>query len=382
MDRRSSTPRLDAGAADSAATSAAFEARIRTLQPGEESRVLALLDGWPFPDGRSGADFFRRAIEHDPRYEARNFVVAEIGHELVSCAQIFPRWLRVRGQPVPTGGIGSVFTAPTHRRRGLASRVLEEAVEEMRRRGHELSLLWASRTAWYGELGWSIWGGGSVRLGLRQDAPAAPRSAPIEIERFDAERHLEAVMELADLYSSRRPGTVLRNRGDWLASLELAGDPHEEFLVVREEGSVQIDAFLRGTMLGDLWCATEWAHDGSDPSWDELSAPEHDPGRGAADLALLIATTQRALGLPALRFPPLRDPALEAELLRIGVGRVDEPDDRGRPEAVWMLRCLAPEALAARFELPWRPGDERAEEEFLELLLPRSSFHFWPADRF
>lgn len=135
-------------------------ARLRTLRAGEIEALLELLDGWPFPDGQRGRDFFRRYIELDPVFEPRNVWVAEQGGELVSCVQIFPRRVRIGGEALPMGGIGSVFTRPEHRRRGVAGALLERVIEAMRERGMVLSYLLAERLRWYGQYGYRPWSRG------------------------------------------------------------------------------------------------------------------------------------------------------------------------------------------------------------------------------
>lgn len=89
---------------------------VRRLRRGEETAFLELLDGWPFRDGRRGSEFFSKYVDDDHRFSPENVWVAESSGRLVTCVQIFPRDLRVGEHQVPVGGIGSVFTAASHRR--------------------------------------------------------------------------------------------------------------------------------------------------------------------------------------------------------------------------------------------------------------------------
>ena len=127
---------------------------FRSLGPGERESFLSLLDGWDVGDGWRGADFFRRYVDRDPTFEDRNVQVALDDGRPVSCVQVFPRPVQLRGRVVSVGGVGSVYTHPDFRRRGLAERLLALAGERMRERGMQLSLLFAARTAWYAKLGW------------------------------------------------------------------------------------------------------------------------------------------------------------------------------------------------------------------------------------
>ena len=56
-------------------------------------------------------------------------------------------------------------------------------------------------------------------------------------------------------YSSGRSGTVVRNEALWEASLQLGGNPEEEFLVARRDG--ELVAYLRTIVLGDHMTAGE-----------------------------------------------------------------------------------------------------------------------------
>lgn len=61
------------------------------------------------------------------------------------------------GGTVELRGIGNVNTEPAHRRRGLASRLLEAAIERMRATGAAGSLLYGI-DGFYDRFGWSSWG--------------------------------------------------------------------------------------------------------------------------------------------------------------------------------------------------------------------------------
>ena len=96
---------------------------VRPLRHDEREPLLDLLDGWEQADGWSARTFFARYFDEDPTPE-QNFVVAEDEGRLVSCVQIFPQRIRIAGVPVSMGGVGTVYTAPQARGRGIASAVL------------------------------------------------------------------------------------------------------------------------------------------------------------------------------------------------------------------------------------------------------------------
>lgn len=334
---------------------------IRPLRPGERDAFLELVSEWPFRDERRGGEYFARSLDFDPRSSTDNVWVAARGDQLLSCCQIFPRELRIAGEPVSAAGIGTVFTRPQHRRQGLAKRVLDSAVEEMVRRGDLISLLHSGRLDWYEGLGWHRWTPSTASLEL-VDGFERPRilDTPLSLMRFDQDLHFEAVRRVAASYSADRHGTVVRSEEDWQGSLRLAGNPVEEFVVGQDPRLDEPIVFLRGCIIEDAWQVLEWACvDGYQ---------EH--------LAELFAMTLRTVGQERVVAPLLQDEALASELRRRGLVQQRPSNDA----AHWMLRCLAPERLASQFAVP----EELAQngESLLRVLLPPPAFHFWTADRF
>ena len=342
-------------------TTTTSDVDVRPLEAGERDDLLELLAAWPFRDERRGEEFFARSLDFDPRFQASNVWVAARGGQLLSCCQIFPREIRIAGEPVPAGGIGTVFTRPEDRGQGHARRVLGAAVAEMERRGYLLSLLHAGHLDWYEQLGWSRWTPSTASLELAEgfDRPSILQT-PLSLMRFDEKLHLDAVRRLAAAYSVDRHGTVVRSAEDWQGSLRLAGNPVEEFVVGQDPKLDEPVVFLRGCIIEDAWQVLEWACvDGYQ---------EH--------LAELFAMTLRTVGQQRVVAPLLQDEMLASELRRRGLVQ-------GRPDpdaAHWMLRCLATERLARQFAVPKELAQNG--ESLLRVLLPPPAFHFWTADRF
>jgi predicted N-acetyltransferase YhbS len=347
-------------------------ASIRTLRRDEREGVLALLDEWPLSDGWRGRDYFRRYIEFDPNYADENFWVAEQGGQLVACVQIFPRRIRVRGDAVPIGGIGSVFTSEKARGSGVASRLLEASVVAMRARGMELSLLFASRHDFYARLGWVLWPR-QRPLWIRADTSSA-QDALRRVDAFDITRDLDDVMAMHERYSASREGTVVRDRAYWLGQLGFAGNPTEEFLVARD-ASGRIEAYIRVSLLEGFCAVIELGRDDSAGAASAL-----------ADLVLRSAARRyddpcaARAGKPSSEFrrvllaPAHDDAALDAALAARGVG-VKHFEEKGS-----MLRVVSAGALARRFSAS--PGLRESPEAMLQRVLPPARLVFWPADRF
>jgi GNAT superfamily N-acetyltransferase len=342
---------------------------VRPLRSDEREALLALLDGWELPDGWKGRDFFRRYVERDPTFADANVWVAEEAGALVSCVQIFPRTLRVAGARVPAGGIGSVFTAPSARRRGIAEAVFVRTMEAMRERGLELGLLFGDEPL-YARRGWRNWG---VPAGVLQRSGAGEPALPpgVAIAPFARERDLAAVRALHERYSDALSGTVVRDDGLWTASLAVAGNPDEEFLVARAGG--ELVAYVRASLLYAFVNVMEL---GCEPGFEGtlaalvarvLAPREADPWERAG-------RPSDALRSIAVTVPLHFAPDLGAALAAAGITWREAGDTKT------MLVCLAPEALAKRTGERPRAGEE--PNDFLARLLPPRDFTFWSADRF
>lgn len=342
------------------------DAEIRRLREDEREALLALLGAWELPppwQGRATA-FFRRYVDCDPSFEARNVVVAQQEGRLVGCVQIFPRLLRVprAGVPdagvaeVPIGGIGSVFTRPEARSRGFASALLERARAEMTGRGLELGLLFASLHRFYGALGWVLWPRERPLWCRGEDTAAA--DATLRSERFDATRDLEDAFALHRAYSAAIPGTCVRDARFFRAQLDFAGNPDEDFVLVRDTAG-SLAAYARGALFeGGAYCVTDVARRAD--------------AVGAAALADLVVALLQPRAL--LVAPCLTDPALDTALDARGVVR------RRFSSRDLMLCILEPAALARRLGESRRPEDDDAR--WLARALPPERLTFWPADRF
>jgi predicted N-acetyltransferase YhbS len=341
---------------------------IRPLRRSERERLLELLDGWSLPDGWRGRDFFRRHVEDDPTFEEENVVVAEEAGELVSCVQVFPRPVNLRGRAVPMGGIGSVFTKPERRREGLARRLLELTLERMRERGIEVSLLFGDERV-YHELGWRAWQARAL-LAVREAAPARPPAADARIRAFDRARDFGAVRAIHAEYSGRFDGPVVRDDRLWEASLRVAGNPGEEFLVAFRDGAPV--AYARAIVLHSFLVVSELgrteagAHALAALVDRILETRDEDP------LARVDRPSAELRRVAALTWVP--DAELHAALAARGLAFKSVQN----PSVMW--RCLDARALARRLDLELLPGEDG--EGLLRRVLPPERFTWWTADRF
>ena len=340
------------------------DTRLRVLRVDEIEALLDLLDGWPFPDGQSGRVFFRRYIELDPTFEPRNVWVADQGGELVSCVQIFPRRVRIGGRVLPMGGIGSVFTRPDHRRRGVAGALLERVIDAMRERGMVLSYLLAERLRWYGQYGYRPWSRGWRTLHW----PGVGESPAGGARRYDPVADAGELERLWSIYAAGAAGAPLDgvvDRGsveDWQGSFRLAGTPEEDIWIAG--GGSHRAAYLRVADFNGRLRVLEWGR-------------ERD---AAPALCELLRAAMAGRRVESIRMPLIRDEALEGLLAAAGT-RIDtrpawnEVPEDATPPATWMVRSLDDDALASRLGVA-------NEGDLLARFLPPERFAFWEADRF
>jgi predicted acetyltransferase len=90
--------------------------------------------------------------------------------DIVGTAGAFTFELAVPGARLPAAGVTYVGVRPTHRRRGLLSRMMRDQLADVHRRGEPVAVLWASEAAIYGRFGYGV----------------ASQLQRIEIDRVDA----------------------------------------------------------------------------------------------------------------------------------------------------------------------------------------------------
>ena len=320
---------------------------IRTIAPHERDAVLDLLADWL--DDRA---FFARYFQHDPTFRDDLCFVAVDRKRIVSTLQVFRKRVRLHGAVVEVAGVGNVFTAADYREHGLASQLLTRAIAAMEVHGFDLSMLFATRLVFYGRHGWQS----HVRHLIFIEPADAPSTGPYDIAPF-VKTDLDAVARIYDSYATDLSGTTVRDHAYWLGQLRYAGNPHEDFLVARDGGSVV--AYARGTPLYDFYVIMEHAClPGHDEALAQLVCRLH----GTAAAASPGTITQLASA-----------PAVQERLRSRGLVL------RSVEDMFWMWRIISPERLAAKLGVT---ADDLAGDDVYQRLLPPERSVFWIADRF
>ncbi|MCT2593553.1 GNAT family N-acetyltransferase [Streptomyces sp. N2-109] len=138
------------------------------------------------------------------------------GDRLVGLAAALPFQLSVPGGELPVAGLTFVSVAPTHRRRGVLTGLLDESARRCAVNGQPLSVLWASEAAIYGRFGFGpATGAYSVEIDSTRplDLRLAPDERPLRLVAPD-----EAPALLAAAHSAQRAvraGRIARDEHWW-----------------------------------------------------------------------------------------------------------------------------------------------------------------------
>jgi predicted acetyltransferase len=142
------------------------------------------------------------------------------------------------GRRVPMDGIAAVIAAPTHRGRGVASRLLDRALNDMHAAEVPIATLYPAAVAPYRRKGWQIAGvrvRRTVPTRSLHGLPAPTRPARLRAYVPD---DLPALTALHDHVTASEPGGLGDDTGRWLRR-NLAPDPDEadETVVAERDGT-------------------------------------------------------------------------------------------------------------------------------------------------
>ncbi len=166
------------------------------------------------------------AISHELAvFEFDRSLAAFDGRLLVGTACVYSFEMTVPGAAVPVAGVSSVSVLPSHRRRGILSRLMRRQLADIRERGEAVAALFATETGIYGRFGYGLasWHarfmirrGEGILSGPSRHAPADPdvrlRIAEPEAARTDLAKVYDATL-------ASRPGMIARDDRWWQSRL-------------------------------------------------------------------------------------------------------------------------------------------------------------------
>lgn len=193
---------------------------VRACADGEEFRS-ALGAIWQYFGGEptdESLERFGRVLPLERMHAAFD------GDRIVGGAGVFGFDMTVPGASLPCAGVTVVAVDPTHRRRGVLTKMMRVQLDEAHERGEPIAALWASEASIYGRFGYGLASmAGEIEVPRERSAFVSPVQ-PGEPPRFvSVEQALEWFPAVYDRVLAETPGMLSRSQ-DWWQSRILA-DP-------------------------------------------------------------------------------------------------------------------------------------------------------------
>lgn len=129
------------------------------------------------------------------------------------------------GGLVPAAGVTVVGVLPTHRRRGVLRALMQEQLDDCRRRGELAAYLWASEGTIYGRFGYGLASRmGEISLAKDRTRFAVPFDPRGTVRLVGPEEAAATFPPLHERVLAQRPGMFLRSK-EWWETRKLFDDP-------------------------------------------------------------------------------------------------------------------------------------------------------------
>lgn len=171
-------------------------------------------------------DTFGVAFGYDMETEAREHLARAIGPERMLCAVdgaemvgvagAFRFRLAVPGGALPAAGVTVVGVRPSHRRRGVLTAMMRRQLDDVRRWGEPLAILWASESSIYQRFGYGL-ATLRARIDIERDRALFRDTSP-PVGRVRMVSVGQAAQILPDVYERARhgrPGMLDRSAFWW-----------------------------------------------------------------------------------------------------------------------------------------------------------------------
>lgn len=209
--------------------------RVKPAGPEDLREALRLLDiAFPLQDNLY-------YLTGDPGYRHERTRLILEGRRPVGVLQIFERRVRWEDGSKRVGCVANLTVHPTRRRRGYASKLLEDAVNYMRGEGFEYSLLFTRIPEFYERLGWR-----RIPLTLLSGTLKNRFETRLKgvVRRMRVDADLKPLVNLYSRFNRGRWGTVVRTERLWRSELKWLFDEDLNRFMVYVEGAVK--AYVRG----------------------------------------------------------------------------------------------------------------------------------------
>jgi predicted acetyltransferase len=228
--------------------------RLRTLESTDEfPRVFDVLSaafGEDFPDEELEKD----RLVFEP---TRGHVIDHDDDGIVAHAGAYTREVTVPGAAVPAAHVTLVGVRPTHRRRGLLTRLMTHQLRDVRERGEPVAMLWASEGRIYQRFGYGLAALRHIILAADKREVRLTRSTAPEAGRLRDAAPGQVRKDLQQVYErvrAERPGWSSRDENWWTWRLFDAPSRRQGYTERRAllfEGPAGVDGYALWRRKGD-----------------------------------------------------------------------------------------------------------------------------------
>ena len=270
-------------------------------------------------------------------WEMDRLIGAVDGETWVGGASAFSMRLSVPGGTVRAAGLSDVGVAPTHRRRGVLTRMMRWLLDQAAERGEPVSILHASEGAIYPRFGFGL---ATLQGTFEADRSAFQFSRPAEplgrVRLVEGDEAMRLVPPVFEAVFDERVGEVNRTPDKWRLQL-LADDPWRRNVGVKFTVVLEVGGETRGYAIYRV--KDEWGDRGPKNVLTVMEVTGLDPAAERAlwewlagvDLVRTVAAWRQPVPPPL--FLMLRDPR------RLGLTVSD---------GLWVRLVDLPRALEAR----------------------------------
>lgn len=216
-----------------------MDVEIRTIAP-EELASYARAIGLAFSEGTSDEELERERLIAEPeRWHA-----AVEGGQIVGGAAAASFRLRVPGvREVPAAGVTAVGVLPTHRRRGVNTALMRAQLDDVRRRGEPIAVLYATEGGIYGRFGYGMASFlCTVEVEVDRSRFVRGYRPSGEVRLLARDDALPAMRPVYDAVQRERPGMIAMDDRWWEYLFFKKKDEGSTFYAVHE-GKGGVDGF-------------------------------------------------------------------------------------------------------------------------------------------